>query len=76
MDILETLKPLRIVCGPDSGLPDDGENVLVVGKCLSHLGKSGRFVPGCPPQVFLVTDEMREMAGFDRIFGCKDGFIF
>ena len=76
MDILERLKPLRIVCGPDSGTPDDGENVLVVGKCLSHLGNSGRFVPGCPPQVFLVTDEMREMAGFDRIFGCKDGYIF
>ena len=76
MDILEKLKPLRIVCGPDSGPPDDGENVLVVGKCLSHLGKCGRFVPGCPPQVFLVTDEMREMAGFDRIFGCKDGYIF
>ncbi|MGD8292960.1 MAG: hypothetical protein PVF37_14730 [Desulfobacterales bacterium] len=46
MDILERLKPLRIVFGPDSGIPDDGQNVLVVGKCLSHLGKSGRFVPG------------------------------
>ena len=76
MDILEKLKPLRIVCGPDSGTPDDGENILVVGKCLSHLSNSGRFVPGCPPQVFLVTDEMREMAGFDRIFGCKYGYIF
>jgi uncharacterized protein (DUF362 family) len=76
MDILEKLKPLRIVCGPDSSPPGAAENVLVVGKCLSHLKESGNFVPGCPPQVFLVTDELREMAGLDRIFGCKDGYIF
>ncbi len=76
MDILEKLKPLRIVCGPDSSPPGTAENVLVVGKCLSHLKESGHFVPGCPPQVFLVTDELREMAGVDRIFGCKDGYIF
>ena len=37
MDILKELKPLRIVCGPDSSPPGAGENVLVVGKCLSHL---------------------------------------
>jgi hypothetical protein len=76
MDILEQLKPLRIVCGPDSSPPGEGENVLVVGKCLSHLNETGNFVPGCPPQVFLITDELREMAGVDRIFGCKDGYIF
>ncbi|MGD8740940.1 MAG: DUF362 domain-containing protein [Desulfobacterales bacterium] len=76
MDILEKLKPLRIVCGPDSSPPGAAENVLVVGKCLSHLKESGNFVPGCPPQVFLVADELREMAGVDRIFGCKDGYIF
>ena len=76
MDILEQLKPLRIVCGPDSSVSGEGENVLVVGKCLSHLNETGNFVPGCPPQVFLITDELREMAGVDRIFGCKDGYIF
>ncbi len=76
MDILEKLQPLRIVCGPDSSPPGGAENVLVVGKCISHLKESGHFVPGCPPQVFLVTDELREMAGVDRIFGCKDGYIF
>jgi uncharacterized protein (DUF362 family) len=76
MDILGKLQPLRIVCGPDSSPPGGAENVLVVGKCISHLKESGHFVPGCPPQVFLVTDELREMAGVDRIFGCKDGYIF
>jgi len=76
MDILEQLKPLRIVCGPDSTPAATGENVLVVGKCLSHLKETGNFVPGCPPQVFLIADELREMAGIDRIFGCKDGYIF
>ena len=76
MDILEQLKPLRIVCGPDSSSAGTGENVLVVGKCLSHLKETGNFVPGCPPQVFLITDELREMAGVDRIFGSKDGYVF
>jgi uncharacterized protein (DUF362 family) len=76
MDILEKLKPLRIVCGPDSSPPGKGENILVVGKCISHLNATGNFVPGCPPQVFLITDELREMAGVERIFGCKDGYIF
>jgi uncharacterized protein (DUF362 family) len=76
MDILDQLKPLRIVCGPDSSPPGEGENVLVVGKCLSHLNETGNFVPGCPPQVFLITDELREMAGVDRIFGSKDGYMF
>jgi uncharacterized protein (DUF362 family) len=76
MDILDQLKPLRIVCGPDSSPSGAGENVLVVGKCLSHLKETSNFVPGCPPQVFLVTDELREMAGVDRIFGCKDGYMF
>jgi uncharacterized protein (DUF362 family) len=76
MDILEQLKPLRIVCGPDSSPPGTEENVLVVGKCLSHLTETANFVPGCPPQVFLITDELRAMAGVDRIFGSKDGYIF
>jgi hypothetical protein len=76
MDILDQLKPLRIVCGSDSSPPGKGENVLVVGKCISHLSETGNFVPGCPPQVFLITDELREMAGIDRIFGCKDGYMF
>ena len=76
MDILDQLKPLRIVCGSDASPPGEGENVLVVGKCLSHLNEAGNFVPGCPPQVFLITDELREMAGIDRIFGCKDGYMF
>jgi uncharacterized protein (DUF362 family) len=76
MDILEQLKPLRIVCGPDSSPPGTADNVLVVGKCLSNLKETGNFVPGCPPQVFLITDELRQMAGVDRIFGSKDGYIF
>jgi uncharacterized protein (DUF362 family) len=76
MDILDQLKPLQIVCGADSSPPGKGENVLVVGKCISHLSETGNFVPGCPPQVFLITDELREMAGIDRIFGCKDGYMF
>ena len=76
MGILDELKPLQIICGPDAGTGKSSGNTLVVGKCLAHLKDIGNYVPGCPPQVFLVTDELREMAGIDRIFGCKDGYIF
>ena len=52
MELLGKLQPLRIVCGPDSSPPGAAENVLVVGKCISHLKESGHFVPGCPPPSF------------------------
>ncbi len=76
MGILEKLRPLRILCGAGAGSQGGGQNTLVVGKCLSELKDSAHYVPGCPPQVFLVADELREMAGVDRIFGSKDGYVF
>ena len=75
-EAVEKLKPLRIVCGPQDYEPQPGENVIVVGKCQAHMRNSGYFVPGCPPQVFLVADGVRELLGQERIFGGKEDFIF
>jgi hypothetical protein len=76
MGILEKLRPLHILVGPDADCANRGEKTLIMGKCLSHARNAGNFVPGCPPQVFLVTDEFREMAGLERVFGSKDGYEF
>jgi hypothetical protein len=32
--------------------------VLVVGKCHSHLNDHGNYVPGSPPRIFLVSEEL------------------
>lgn len=76
MGFLEDLRSLRILTGPDARPVPGEERTLLVGKCLSHLKNEGRFVPGCPPQVFLVADELREMIGLNRTFGCKEEFMF
>jgi uncharacterized protein (DUF362 family) len=76
MGLLEGLKPLTIICGPDAKPPAGDEKLLVVGRCLAEHQSRGDYIPGCPPQVFLVADQIREMAGLDRIFGDPDGYTF
>jgi uncharacterized protein (DUF362 family) len=73
---LEAVKPLRVVCGEKKYEPRPGEKVLAVGRCQAHMQGSGYFVPGCPPQVFLVADELRAMQGGKRIFGPREQFMF
>ena len=76
MDKLQKLLPLRFILGPDAVPPDRERKNLVMGRCLSHLKETGYYVPGCPPQVFLVTDELRQMAGLDRLAGSREDFMF
>ncbi len=71
--LLDKLPPLAIVIGEKASVT--GENDLIVGRCLRrHRGKS-HYVPGCPPQVFVISDELREMAGQYRLFGPKDQYL-
>lgn len=76
MEALDKSRPLRILFGPDAAMPQGEGANLVVGRCLSHLKDTGYFVPGCPPQVFLISDEIGEMAGCERGFGCKEDYMF
>ena len=71
--LLDKLPPLTIVVGEDGTVT--GENDLVVGRCLKrHRGKK-HYVPGCPAQVFVIADELRQMAGQYRLFGSKEQYL-
>lgn len=71
--LLDKLPPLTIVVGEHGAVT--GENDVVVGRCLKrHRGKK-HYVPGCPAQVFVISDELREMAGQYRLFGPKEQYL-
>jgi uncharacterized protein (DUF362 family) len=72
-NLLEKLPALTIVVG-ENGLVT-GENDVVIGRCLKrHRGKK-HYVPGCPAQVFVIADELREMAGGYRLFGPREQYL-
>lgn len=64
----------RIYAG-ENAQPVNEETAVIVGRCLNKYRQMLHYVPGCPPQVFLITDEIREMAGQKRIFGEKKFFL-
>jgi hypothetical protein len=33
------------------------------------------YVPGCPAQVFVIADELRELTGQPRLFGPKEKYL-
>jgi len=71
--LLEKVPPLTIVVGEKGSVT--GENDLVVGRCLKrHRGKK-HYVPGCPAQIFVIADELREIAGQYRLFGPKERYL-
>ncbi|MHB8926375.1 MAG: DUF362 domain-containing protein [Bacillota bacterium] len=80
-EVLALLPRVGFFIGPGAKVgPEDAahpERNVIIGKCLKDAANKGqgRWVPGCPPQIFLITDEMREMAGKDRLFGRKKDFI-
>ncbi len=85
MGLLPRLTPLRFYIG-GRGYPQEerregpgpeGELCLYVGKCREGAAKAagGIWVPGCPPQVFLISDELRELAGEKRVYGQRDEFL-
>ncbi len=76
MGLLEKLPSLHIYLGPEAPMPEGKQPNVIIGRCLQLQSGRGRFVPGCPPQVFLVTDELREMAGLPRAFGAKEDYVF
>lgn len=74
---LERLPPVRILMGEqadEQAIPKQAD--LVVGRCLRQYKNFDYYVPGCPPQVFLIADELRELCGGQRIFGSKQEFMF
>ncbi|MHB0885779.1 MAG: DUF362 domain-containing protein [Bacillota bacterium] len=81
-EVLAILPDVKFFMGPGAAQlsADDAahpERNILIGKCLKSAANKGQggWIPGCPPQIFLITDEIREMAGKDRLFGRKDDFI-
>lgn len=72
-NLLDKLPPAHIVVGREGRLT--GENDVVIGRCLGRCRGARHYVPGCPPQVFVIADELRELAGQARLFGPKEQYL-
>jgi len=82
--LLSRLPPLRFLIGggdyPNEEAADEpraaGEVAIYVGRCRQAEAKAGEalWVPGCPPQVFLIADELRALAGEPRLYGERKSF--
>jgi uncharacterized protein (DUF362 family) len=71
--LMDKLPPVNVVVGKDGSVT--GENDLIVGRCLKqHRGKK-HYVPGCPAQIFVIADELRQLAGQYRLFGSKEQYL-
>lgn len=71
--LLDKLPPTTIIVGEHGTVT--GENDVIVGRCLKrHRGKR-HYVPGCPAQIFVIADELRELAGQYRLFGTKEQYL-
>ncbi len=67
---------LEISMGSEAMLSAPLERLQIpIGKCQNQYRHLPHYVPGCPPPAFLVTDELREIAGLPRKFGPKKGFM-
>lgn len=72
----EKLPPLEIIMGPEGKIKDHTSNLkLPMGRCQKAHKSLPHYVPGCPPQVFLLVDEFREILDLPRKFGCKKEFM-
>jgi len=72
-NLLDKLPPVNIVIGESAQVT--GNNDVVVGRCLKHCRGMDHYVPGCPAQVFVIADELRELAGQPRLFGPKEKYL-
>lgn len=74
-DLLDLIPPLTVLLG-SARYTGEESNVLSVGRCQKANRFLEHYVPGCPPQVFLITDQLREMIGKKRLFGDKIAYLF
>ena len=65
--LLDNLPAVNIVVGEKGEVT--GANDIIIGRCLKRYRDRKHYVPGCPAQVFVIADELRELAGQYRLFG-------
>jgi uncharacterized protein (DUF362 family) len=71
--LLDKLPAVHIIVGEKGQVA--GENDVVIGRCLKRCRGMKHYVPGCPAQVFVIADELRELAGEQRLFGAKEQYL-
>jgi len=73
---LDKLPRLEISMGSQARLSESSGCIpLPIGNCQKQYKHLPNFVPGCPPQTFLMADQLREILGEPRKFGPKKNFI-
>jgi len=73
---LDKLPRLEISLGAQARLSESSGCIPIpIGNCQKQYKHLPNFVPGCPPQTFLLADELREILGEPRKFGPKKDFI-
>lgn len=73
---LEKLPRIEISMGSQarlSGSPDCIE--FPVGRCQKQYKHLPNYIPGCPPQAFLIVDQVKEILGLPRKFGPKKDYL-
>lgn len=73
---LEKFPPLEIILGPEGKTSNPSAFLkLPMGRCQKAAKDHPHYVPGCPPQVFLLVDEFCQILDLPRRFGPKKEFI-
>jgi uncharacterized protein (DUF362 family) len=73
--LLDKIPLRKILIGEKAYPGNDQEPFLALGRCLQKYDYLDRYIPGCPPQIYLITDELRQLVGQKRIFGDKKEFF-
>jgi uncharacterized protein (DUF362 family) len=67
MGIMDQVRDLVLLVGPQAELPEDLEKTpLIMGICLQHLKDEGRYVVGCPPNNDKMREAIMELTGISQ----------
>jgi hypothetical protein len=67
MGIMDQVRDLLLLVGPQAELPEDlDQTPLIMGICLQHLKDEGRYVVGCPPNNDKMREAIMELTGISQ----------
>jgi uncharacterized protein (DUF362 family) len=69
---LKKLPRSLFAIGPLAKLPSWKREKIIIGNCLQKYGDERNYVPGCPPLIIQIRDEVRELIGLPRLGGSKE----
>ncbi|MCS7112658.1 MAG: DUF362 domain-containing protein [Nitrososphaerota archaeon] len=63
---------LTVAIGPKARLDESKGLTVLCGRCLYRTNVDGIFIPGCPPQSYLIRDILRTKIGLPPIYVSED----